>query len=112
MTCFSTCALAMEHWQYYWWLFIIGVLSYAAVLIGHCAARFRWSGWLSWHIICLCSSYISMVTAFLVVNRSILPGYLGIPSYWGWFIPTLIGTPLIAATLKRYTVKKPARQDA
>lgn len=50
-----------------------------------------------------------MTTAFLVVNRSILPQFVGIPSYWSWIVPTVIGTPLIARAVERYSPKKPSK---
>jgi hypothetical protein len=37
----------------------------------------------------MCGSYISFLTAFLVVN-------LGLGSPLAWIAPTLIGTPMIA----------------
>lgn len=107
VTCVTACLLAMEHWASLRWLFFIAVASYVSVAMGHYAARRRWKGWISFHIVCQCSAYISMTTAFLVVNRMILPRYLGIPTYWSWIIPTVIGTPLIAWALGRYSPKKP-----
>ncbi|MGI9244623.1 MAG: hypothetical protein ACR2RV_27725, partial [Verrucomicrobiales bacterium] len=83
-TCVSAAVLCFQAWNAYWWLFVIALITYIAVVLGHLAARVRWQGWLPFHIICQCSAYISMTTAFLVVNRSILPKFVGIPSYWSW----------------------------
>ncbi len=44
------------------------------------------------HIGAMCGSYVSFVTAFLVVN---IDGPI-----W-WFLPTLVGSPLIAWASKR-----------
>ena len=71
-----------------WPLAVIAVLTEAAALAGWWLQRRRPPGWLAGHIACLCGSYVSFVTAFLVVSfpRSI----------WPWVVPTIIATPLIA----------------
>lgn len=72
-----------------WWLGVIAVATWAAALGGWWCARRRFRGWILWHLNLMCSSYISFVTAFLVVN-------LGLHSLIAWIAPTLAGTPLIA----------------
>jgi hypothetical protein len=77
-----------------WWLGVIGAATWGTALGGWWARRRRFDGWLAWHIGLMCGSYISFVTAFLVVN-------LGLGSPLAWVAPTLIGTPLIArATIR------------
>jgi hypothetical protein len=106
VTCVTASVISFQSWDTHWWLFLIALFSYIAVALGHVSARVRWQGWIPFHIICQCSAYISMTTAFLVVNRSILPKFVGIPSYWSWIIPTVIGTPLIVLATARYSPKK------
>jgi hypothetical protein len=75
-----------------WWLGIIGIATWAAALGGWWARRRRFPGWLPVHIQLMCGSYISFVTAFLVVN------------WWSpvtWIAPTLVGAPLIARAAYR-----------
>jgi Predicted membrane protein (DUF2306) len=72
-----------------WWLGVIASATWAAALGGWWAARRRPPGWVRWHLNLMCSSYISFVTALLVVN-------LGFGSPIAWIAPTLVGTPLIA----------------
>jgi hypothetical protein len=72
-----------------WWLAVIAAATWAAALGGWWAARRRFPGWTVWHLNLMCSSYISFVTAFLVVN-------LGLASPIAWIAPTVLGTPLIA----------------
>lgn len=110
-TCLTAAIISFHAWSSYWVLFVIAVASYLAVVLGHIAARVRWRGWIVCHIICQCSAYISMTTAFLVVNRSLLPNLLGIPSYWSWFLPTIIGTPLIVLATGRYSPSKPRKPN-
>jgi hypothetical protein len=83
-----------------WWLGIIAVLTEAAALGGLAAERRRPAGWLPIHISLMCGSYVSFVTAFLVVN-------LGL-SYWpAWLLPSLIGSPLIARAAGRHPQPTP-----
>lgn len=72
-----------------WWLGLIAAATWASALGGWWAARCRFHGWVPWHLNLMCSSYISFVTAFLVVN-------LGLNSAVAWIAPTLVGAPLIA----------------
>lgn len=76
-----------------WWLGFIGVATEAAALGGWWLARYRPRGWLLPHINLLCGSYISFLTAFLVVNWS---------SPMAWLLPTTVGSPLIGWTTARY----------
>jgi hypothetical protein len=71
-----------------WGLGVIAVATEAAALAGLAVERRRAPGWLSWHIGLMCGSYISFVTAALVVNWA---------SPLAWILPTIVGTPLIAA---------------
>ena len=40
-------------------------------------------------------SYIALVTALLVVGRPRIPVLMDLPPVVAWFLPTLVGTPLI-----------------
>ena len=51
--------------------------------------------WLRFHIIHMSGGFISIVTAFFVVNNFL-------PSFLNWFLPTIIGTALIIHSLKKY----------
>lgn len=68
-------------------LAVISVLTEAAALVGWGLARHRPAGWLPWHIRLICGSYVSFVTAFLVVT-------VGSPV--AWLLPTVVASPLIA----------------
>jgi uncharacterized membrane protein HdeD (DUF308 family) len=78
---------------------VIAVLTECAALGGWLLARTRPQGWLPWHIRLVAGSYVSFVTAFLVVQW---------PHPVAWILPTLVGSPLIAmasARAKRATVR-------
>lgn len=77
-----------------WWLGPIAVATEAAALAGWAVRRRHSSGWLGWHIRLMCGSYLSFVTAALVVNWA---------SPLAWVLPTAVGTPLIIRAVKRAT---------
>lgn len=93
--CLSAFGLVVEK-PALWWLGVIAAATWSAALGGWWVRRRRFHGWLLWHIGLMCGSYISFVTAFLVVN-------LGLGSPVAWVVPTLIGTPMIARTTLRVT---------
>jgi hypothetical protein len=92
----TAAALAVLEWERLWWLLPVGVFSYAFALLGYVAAKRRGQNWLRWHLTGQGGSYIAMSTAVLVVNA-------GIAAWWAWILPTLIGSPLIAWTIREVT---------
>ena len=87
--CVSAVGLAALAWSRLWWFLPIAVFSYANALVGYVAAKRRRPGWLPFHIGGMCGSYIALVTALLVVN-------VGDRLPIVWFLPTIVGSPLIA----------------
>ena len=87
--CLSAAGLAVLAWHRIWWFLPIAAFSYANALLGYAAAKRRRPGWLRWHIRGVLGSYIALLTALLVVNTQ---GTLPI----AWFLPTIIGSPIIA----------------
>jgi hypothetical protein len=81
-----------------WWLGIVAAVTWAAALAGWYVRRRRRPGWLPWHISLMCGSYISLVTALLVVN-------LGLGDPAAWALPTIVGSPLIARAAYRAAVR-------
>ena len=88
----TSVGLAALHWSRLWWLAPIGIATEAAALGGLALRLRRPRGWLPWHVSLMCGSYISLVTALFVVN-------LGGPV--AWLGPTVVGSPLIAWTVRR-----------
>jgi hypothetical protein len=76
-----------------WPLAVIATATEAAALGGRRVRRRAKPGWLPTHVSLMCGSYVSFVTAFLVVNfrGSIIP----------WIVPTIVATPLIARASAR-----------
>ena len=85
----SAVVLALLDLSELWWFLPIAVGSYAFALLGYLAAKRGWRGWLHAHVSGQGGSYIALVTALLVVNL----GQLGL---FVWFVPTIVGSPLIA----------------
>src|SRR3954454_16390011 len=94
--CASAAVLAVVDWHRLWWSLPIAAFSYANAPVGYLAVRIRWPGWLRAHIGGMGGSYIALTTALLVVNVGPTPLVV-------WFIPTMIGTPIILAVTARVT---------
>ena len=108
--CVTATLLAILDWQRLWWFVYIATGSYALALLGYVAAKRRWPGWLRVHITGQGGSYISMVTAVLVVNWQRLTGDSGLTSPWAWILPTVIGSPIIAWVQRQVALgKRPKR---
>ena len=84
--------LAMLRLVDLWPFVFIAVATEAAALGGWWAKRRRFKGWLPVHVNLMCGSYVSFVTAFLVVNWN---------SWLAWVLPTIVATPLIARASRR-----------
>lgn len=74
-------------------LAVIAVGTEACALAGWAVRRRHRPGWVAWHIRWMGSSYTAFATAALVVNWS---------SPLAWFLPTVVGTPLIAHAVSRH----------
>lgn len=92
----TTTALAMAVLEpaRLWWLGLIAVATEVTALAGWREQRRRAPGWLARHVRLMCGSYVSFVTAALVVNLS---------TPLAWVVPTVIGSPLIALAAARAT---------
>jgi hypothetical protein len=101
----SATALAAMRWQQDYRLAIIGAVAFAAAFTGRRHRRQHRPGD-SPHIAGMGLSYVAMLTAFYVDNGPHLPGWDNLPPLSFWFIPGLIGAPIILRALRH------ARQDA
>ena len=94
--------LSAVRWSENYHLFILGSLSLAAAATGRSARRRRWRNWIRLHIGSLGASYILLLTAFYVDNGPSLPLWNRLPPIAFWFLPALVGTPLIVWALLRH----------
>lgn len=81
-----------------WWLGVIGAATQVAAATGWWVQHRRRPGWLPRHVRLMCGSYISFVTAALVVNWS---------SPLAWVLPTLVGTPAIEVAVRSVSRHRP-----
>ena len=101
----SASVLAIVCWRQDYELFIIGAIAFTAAFTGRRHRRQHRPGD-SPHIAGMGVSYIAMLTAFYVDNGPHLPLWDRLPPLTFWFIPALVGAPVIWRALAR------ARRDA
>jgi uncharacterized membrane protein len=95
-------ALSFMRWAENYHLFILGVLSFASALFGRTAARRHWNQWLRLHLTGMGTSYILMLTAFYVDNGKNLPLWKELPELAFWFLPSVVGAPILVYALFRH----------
>jgi hypothetical protein len=98
--------MSIMHWQTSQYLFYIALFSYGLALLGYLAVKKKWRNWIGAHIGGMLGSYIGIITATLVVNIPNIPVLNEQPILLFWFLPTIIGTPLIFKIGKKYGPKK------
>ena len=94
-------ALSLLRWPANAHLFALGILSFGAGVVGRIARR-RISDWLRLHVTAMTVSYIVLLTAFYVDNGPNLPLWRFLPPLALWFIPSLVGLPILAWVLRRH----------
>jgi len=98
----SMSALSFMRWAENYPLFILGALSFLSALFGRTAAQRRWRQWPRLHLTGMGVSYILMLTAFYVDNGKNLPLWRELPEIAFWFLPGVVGVPLILHALLRH----------
>jgi hypothetical protein len=98
----SMAALSILRWPANTHLFVLGILSFGAGVIGRTARRRLWRGWLPLHVAGMAISYILLLTAFYVDNGPHLPLWRALPPVAHWLLPSLVGCPLLAWVLRRH----------
>ncbi|TCI84872.1 DUF2306 domain-containing protein [Tenacibaculum sp. M341] len=78
---------------------IIGIVFSIRDLILYTKPKQLKKSWLKLHLGKMIGGYISASTAFIVVNNFF-------PSFYGWFIPSIIGSFLIAYWMKKLNNKR------
>ena len=94
--------LSFMRWAQNYHLFILGALSLVSAYIGRSAARRQWRQWPRLHLTGMSASFIFMLTAFYVDNGKNLPLWRVLPEIAFWFLPGVIGVPLIVYALFRH----------
>jgi hypothetical protein len=101
LTVFATaCVLASFRWPDDLPLLITGGISATAALYGYLFRRLHRPGDIP-HILAMGISYIAMLTAFYVDNGPHLPIWNLLPPLAYWFLPSIVGFPLLAKALQK-----------
>ena len=96
----SALALIALDWSALWWFTILAALSSSLALVGVLAPRLRFRGWARACAHGEGGSYISLVTALLVVSVD------GPAAVVAWTVPTLAGLPLIELRAARLRARR------
>ena len=99
----SMTALSIQRWPHNTHLFVLGILSFGAGVVGRRARRRLWRRWLPVHITGMAVSYILLLTAFHVDNGPHLPLWRSLPPLAFWLLPRLVGVPLLIWALRRHS---------
>ena len=99
----SMTALSILRWPHNTHLFVLGILSFGAGVVGRRARRRLWRRWLPVHITGMAVSYILLLTAFYVDNGPHLPLWRSLPPLALWVLPSLVGLPLLIWALRRHS---------
>ena len=92
--------LAAVRWRQDYYLFIIGVVAFAAATVGYLHRRRHRPGDTG-HIVGMGVAYVAMLTAFYVDNGPHLPLWDRLPDVAFWLLPSAIGAPIIARAVTR-----------
>lgn len=101
----SAVVTSIMHWEQDAILFFIALFSYGLALMGYLARKKRPHNWLVKHIGGMLGSYIGIVTAVLVVNVDNIPIINEWPAFLFWFLPSIIGTPIIINVRRRFEIR-------
>ena len=94
-------ALSILRWPANAHLFAIGIASFASGTFGRIArGRYGYER-LRLHVTGMAVSYILLLTAFYVDNGPHLPLWRSLPPLMHWFLPSVVGIPILVWTLKR-----------
>lgn len=98
----SMAALSILRWPANTHLFVLGVLSFGAGVVGRMAKRQDRAGWLRMHVTGMGLSYILLLTAFYVDNGPHLPLWRSLPPLAHWLLPSIVGLPILIWAITRH----------
>jgi len=96
----SMAALSILRWPANTHLFVLGILSFGAGVVGRMAKRRLWQ--LRVHVTGMALSYILLLTAFYVDNGPHLPLWRLLPPLAYWLLPSLVGIPILIWALTHH----------
>lgn len=108
----SAMVTSIMHWEESGFLLFIALFSYGFALQGYLARKIQWKNWFPSHIGGMIGSYIGIVTAVLVVNVTNIPVINLMPSLIFWFLPSVIGVPVIFMVTRSVTSRGLSSKEA
>jgi hypothetical protein len=106
----SMTALSILRWPANNHLFILGIFSFSAAVVGRMARRHAGLGWLRVHVTGMGASYVLLLTAFYVDNGPHLPVWRALPPLAHWLIPSVVGVPILIWVHARHPLLSRARR--
>jgi uncharacterized membrane protein HdeD (DUF308 family) len=94
----TAAALTILRWRQDYHLFLIGIVAFLAATIGFLHRRRHRPGDTA-HILGMGIGYVAMLTAFYVDNGPHLPLWDRLPPLTFWFLPGVIGAPIITRAI-------------
>lgn len=95
-------ALSILRWPANAHLFVLGLLSYGAGVVGRMAQRRLVPVRLRIHMAGMGLSYILLLTAFYVDNGPHLPIWRSLPPLAHWVLPGIVGLPILIWAFTRH----------
>lgn len=105
----SMAALSILRWPANTHLFILGVLSLGAGIVGRRAQRARSPERLRIHVAGMGLSFILLLTAFYVDNGPHLPLWRSLPRLAHWLLPSVVGLPILVWAIIRHPLIRTGR---
>lgn len=102
--------LSIMRWRQDYHLLIIGAVAFTAATTGYLHRRRRRPGDTG-HIIGMGTGYVAMLTAFYVDNGPHLPLWDRLPPLAFWFLPAVIGAPIIIRAVVAARSYRGSRRD-
>jgi hypothetical protein len=98
----SMAALSIMRWPANTHLFVLGVLSFGAGVVGRMEQRRLAPVRLRVHVAAMGLSYILLLTAFYVDNGPHLPIWRSLPPLAHWILPSIVGLPILVWAITRH----------
>ena len=95
-------ALSILRWPANSHLFVLGILSFGAGVVGRMMQSRRSPTRLRIHVAGMGLSYILLLTAFYVDNGPHLPLWRSLPPLAHWLIPSMVGLPILIWAIARH----------
>ena len=95
----SALGLVATRWPRFPHLLALAIVAATLAAAGYALRRRRSP---TGHVVCMGASYVAMLTAFYVDNGPKLPLWSLLPPLVFWFLPSLIGAPVIFRAVRRH----------